>query len=200
MRKALLSTCVLVLLTSTVALAGDEPKKEISKEKQAQMEAMMKAATPGDAHKRLECMVGNWDAKITMWYEPGEPPTVSAGTSESKWMLGGRWVQESVTSNFMGMPFSGLGYTGYDNVKKQYVGSWMDNFSTSMMLSTGNADEGGKSWTFSSSMDDPMSGKSMPVTTKVIVADNDHHTMEMWGPGPDGKPTKLMEIAYSRKK
>ena len=34
----------------------------------------------------------------------------------------------------------------------------------------------------------------------VTVADNDHHTMEMWGQGPDGKPVKMMEIQYTRKK
>jgi len=29
---------------------------------------------------------------------------------------------------------------------------------------------------------------------------NDHHIMEMWVPGPDGKPFKNMEIHYKRVK
>ena len=54
--------------------------------------------------------------------------------------------------------------------------------------------------TFTGSMVDPMTGKSSRFTNKVMVADNDHHTMEMWGPGPSGKNYKMMEITYSRKK
>ena len=38
------------------------------------------------------------------------------------------------------------------------------------------------------------------VDSKMTVTDKDHHTMEMWGPGPDGKMYKMMEIKYSRKK
>jgi hypothetical protein len=32
------------------------------------------------------------------------------------------------------------------------------------------------------------------------MADNDHHTFEMWGPDPTGKVFKMMEIQYTRKK
>src|SRR5438105_14007457 len=97
----------------------------------------------------------------------------------------------------MGMPFEGHGVTGYDNVKKQYWGSWIDNMSTSMMTSTGSAD--GSSWTFSGAMTDPMSGRDSTIKQTVTVADADHHTMEMWAPGPDGKMYKAMELAYFRK-
>jgi hypothetical protein len=100
----------------------------------------------------------------------------------------------------MGMPFRGIGFTGYDNIKQKYVGSWMDNMSTSMMVSTGTGDASGKSYEFNSTMDDPMTGKTSAVKEKVTVVDEDHHTMEMWGSGRDGKTYKMMEIAYTRKK
>jgi hypothetical protein len=185
-------------LVASVAFAADEPKK-MSAEEKAQMEAAMKAATPGDAHKKLDGMVGNWDAVVTSWNKPGDQPMKSTATSEAHWVLGGRWVEEKVTGNFFGMPFNGIGYTGYDNLKKQYVGTWMDNFSTSVMTSTGKQDDA-KTWTFTSSMDDPMTGKTMPVEEKFVINDADHHTMEMWGPAPDGKMFKMMEITYTRKK
>jgi hypothetical protein len=41
-------------------------------------------------------------------------------------VLGGRFVEQRYAGNFMGQPFSGLGYTGYDNYRKKYIGSWMD--------------------------------------------------------------------------
>ena len=201
MRKLCFSVCAIALFTASV-FAADEPKKAApSKEEQAQMEAMMKAATPGDMHKKLDGMVGTWDAKITMYGMPGQPPTMSTGTSENSWVLGGRWIEQKFSGNFMGMPFNGIGYTGYDNIKKTYVGTWMDNFSTSMMTSTGGPDADGKGgWTFTGTMDDPMTGKSMTLTEKVTMVDKDYHMWEMWGPGPDGKNMKMMEISYSRKK
>lgn len=166
----------------------------------AMMEAMMKAGMPGDAHKLLNGMAGSWSTKATFWMVPGADPQTMEGTSENKWVFDGRYLEQRFKGNFMGMPFEGLGYTGYDNVKKQYWGSWMDNMSTGMMMSTGSTSDGGKTWTFTGSMPDPMTGKDSKVDEKITVVDADHHTMEMWGPGPDGTMFKTMEIAYTRKK
>ena len=76
----------------------------------------------------------------------------------------------------------------------------MDNMSTGMMMSTGATSDSGKSWTFTGSMADPMTGKDTKVDEKITVVDADHHTMEMWGPAPDGTVYKTMQIEYSRKK
>ena len=166
----------------------------------AMMEAMMKAGIPGDAHKKLDGMVGNWDTKITLWMMPGVPPMSSTGTSTNAWVMGGRYLEQRFKGEFAGMPFEGVGYSGYDNVKKQYWGTWMDNMSTSMMTSTGNVSADGKTWEFTATMTDPMTGKDSTAKEKVTIVDADHHTMEMWVAGPDGKMFKNMEIAYSRKK
>lgn len=197
MRKILTLGCALVLCTS--ALFADDTKKTADDMQKAQMEAWMKASTPGDAHKKLDHMVGTWDVKVKSWMAPGAPLMESAGTAENSWVLGGRWVEQKFSGTFMGMPFSGIGYTGYDNIKQQYVGTWMDNMSTAMMVSMGKGGSG-NTYEFTSTMDDPMTGKPATVTEKITVADHDHHSLEMWVPGPDGKMFKTMEIAYSRKK
>lgn len=196
--KVYLGACA-ILLSSMAAFAQDQ-MKQMSPEEKAAMEAMMKASTPGEAHKKLASMAGTWDATIKMYAQPGAPAQESTGVSENKVVLGGRWVQETFSGTFMGMPFSGIGYTGYDNIKKQFVGTWMDSMSTSMMLSTGTGDASGKTYDFNATADDPMTGKTMTIKQKVTVTDENHHMMEMWGPAPDGKLFKMMEISYSRKK
>ena len=45
-----------------------------------------------------------------------------------------------------------------------------------------------------------MSGKDTPFEEHLTISDTDHHTLEMYGPAPDGKMVKMMEINYSRKK
>ena len=190
--KVKLSLAAALLLVCPVLFAQADAKPD------PMMEAMMKAATPGDAHKSLDPFVGTWTTKVTMWMAPGAPPMVMEGTSEARWVMGGRYVEERFKSSFMGMPFEGLGYTGYDNIKQRYWSTWMDNMSTGMMMSTGTND--GKTFSFSGTMPDPMTGKDNPVTSKTTLVDADHHTAEMWGVGPDGKTMKTMEITYSRKK
>ena len=164
----------------------------------AAMEAMQKAATPGDEHKKLEPLVGTFDAKVSMWMAPGQPPQESTGTSESSSVLGGRFLETKYQGTFMGQPFSGIGYTGYDNVTKKYIGTWMDTASTGMMSSSGNLS--GKSMKMTATMSDPMSGKVQHATETFTIVDNDHNRMEMWDKGPDGKPVKVMQIDYTRKK
>ena len=198
MRSRILAATLVAACTAMLAFAED-PKPKAAPG-QAEMEAMMKAATPGDAHKKLNPMAGTFNAEVKMWMQPGAPPAGGAGVAENSWALDGRFLEQHFTGNFMGMPFTGMGFTGYDNIKKKYVGTWMDTMTTSMMISTGTANADGKSYTFTSTMDDPMTGKSSPVKETVTIVDDDHHTLEMWGAAPDGKMFKTMEIAYTRKK
>jgi Protein of unknown function (DUF1579) len=190
----------LLLVFSLSALADPPQQPQMSPQQKAEMDAMMKAMTPGEQHKLLNNMVGTWDAKVTTWMQPGAPPMVSTGTATNSWILGGREIEERFNGEFMGAPFTGIGYTGYDNVKKTYWGTWMDSMSTGVMTSTGSTSDNGKTWMFHATMPDPMTGKDSPVDEKVTVADADHHSMEMWAPGPDGKMYRMMLIEYSRKK
>lgn len=190
---ALVAVCVVPAFAQT-------QQQQMTPEQKAEMDAWMKFMTPGESHKALSNMVGTFDAKVTMYQAPGAPPQVSSARSVSQWVLGNRYVQENVTGTFMGMPFEGIGYTGYDNGKKQYVGTWIDNFGTGVMTSTGSTSDNGKTWKFKSITTDPMTGKDMPGEMTMTMADADHHTAEMWGPAPDGKMFKMMTIEYTRRK
>ena len=194
--RTVLAIALVALCTSALAQHEHGDKKPAMDP--AMMDAMMKAGTPGTAHQQLEPFVGTWTTQVTSWMVPGADPMKMEGTSETKWVMGGRYLEQRFSGNFMGMPFEGVGYTGYDNVKKHYWSTWMDNMSTGFFISTGTA--AGKTWSFSGSMPDPMTGKDMRADSKITITDADHHTMEMWAPGPDGKMFKSMEMLYSRKK
>jgi len=193
MRPKVFLVAALLVLFSTTVFAQEQKKMTME-------EAMMKAGTPGEAHKRLAGMAGSWNTKVSFWMAPGAQPMTMNGTSENKWIMGGRYLEQRFTGTFMGQPFEGLGYTGYDNVKGTYWGTWMDNMSTGVMMTTGTLDEDGKTWNFSGTMADPMTAIDAQITEKVMVVDNDHHVFEMWGPDQNGKVYKTMEIHYTRKK
>lgn len=166
----------------------------------AEMEAWMKAMTPGAEHKGLEGMVGTWDATVKMWMDPSQPPSESTGTSVNTMALGGRYVEQHYDGMVMGQPFQGVGFTGYDNIKKKYVGMWMDTMSTTPMITWGTMAADMKSSQWEGSMDDPLTGKPVRTESKVTIVSNDHHVFEMFGPGADGKMMKTMQIDYHRKK
>ncbi|MGZ8832690.1 MAG: DUF1579 domain-containing protein [Thermoanaerobaculia bacterium] len=189
-----------VMVCCALPLAAQQPQqKEMSAEEKAAMAQWQTFMTPSEGHKMLDGMVGTFDATVKMWMQPGAPPTTSTGVSRNEWVLGKRYIQENFSGTFMNTPFQGIGYTGYDNGKKVYVGTWIDNMGTGVMTSTGTTTDNGKTWTFKSVSTDPMTGKDTPGESRITVADNDHHTMEMWGPAPDGKMFKMMQIDYTRR-
>ena len=185
-----------LLVVCTSAVAQDQKAKQMSPEEIAWMRYM----TPGEGHKALDNMVGTWDAKVMAWMAPGTEAASSTGLETDTWVLGGRYVEQKFSGTFMGQPFNGIGYTGYDNAKKEYFGTWMDTMGTGVMTQTGKSMDGGKSFTFKSNMTDPITGKDQAGEMRVNVPDKDHHSMELWGPGPDGKMFKMMQIDYTRKK
>jgi hypothetical protein len=189
-----------MLAVAGLAGAQEGEKPKLTPEQQAEMDAWMKAGTPGAMHKALDPTIGSWTVKATSWQTPGWPPQTGSGTAEDSWVLGGRFVREDFDGEFGGMKFQGLGYTGYDNLKKKYVGTWMDTMGTMVMVMTGTADPSGKVITLTSTMPDVMTGKSMKMRNVTRIVDANTHVMEMYGPDrSSGKEFKMMEIVYTRK-
>ena len=110
MRRRILAAAVLVALTATLAFA-DDPKAKAAADEKAAMDAMMKAATPGDAHKKLSPMAGTWTTDVKMWMAPGAAPAAGSGTAENTWALDGRWLEQRFNGTFMGMPATNKRYS-----------------------------------------------------------------------------------------
>jgi len=198
--KIRLTAAALCLLALPV-LAQDKPKEPAAPAMDhAAEEAMMKAMMPGEQHKRLARMAGDWTFTNKMWMAPGQPPMDSTGTMHAETVLGGRYVQTTWTGNMMGMPFEGHGTEGYDNLAKKYVSTWVDNMGTGIMMAEGACEEGGKKCTTTGTSSDPSTGGTMTMKSVLSWVDDNNFKNEMYAPGPDGKEAKMMAIAYTRRK
>lgn len=162
------------------------------------MEAWIKAATPGKMHEALKPFEGTFDVEMSFWMDPAQPPQKSKGSMVNTWVLDGRFLRQEYASTFMDMPFKGLGYWGYDNVDKKYIGSWMDTTATGVMNMTGTFDANTMTWTMICETKDPM-GKPMRMREVIRLKSKDEHVMEMYSTH-DGKEHKSMELVYTRKK
>ena len=199
-----LSVVVVIVMVSGAAFAADKAaKKSDTQDPKAQqdamMEMMMKAAAPGPMHELLKPMAGNWKTTAKSWMQPGTEPQVSEGTCESTWILGNRYLQSSYKGDMGGMPFEGVGIMGYDNMKKEFVSTWMDNMGTGVAMSEGTADASGKVLTMKTMMGDPKSGKMVPYKFVTKVMDENTYTMTMMNL-KGGKEQTEMEITYTRMK
>ena len=158
-------------------------------------------STPGDMHKLMASWDGKWDGEVSMWMAPGAPPQVSKATSVNKMIMGGRYQLMTNTGNMMGMPFEGTGTLAYDNAKKKFISTWIDNMGTGIMVIEGTWDDATKTMNLAGKSVDPGmgDGREMTVRETFKVIDDKTHQMEMFGPAADGKEFKMMEIKFTRK-
>lgn len=175
------------------AMPGMDPVK---------MAEMEKLGTPGPEHKRLDPMVGTWSCDVKMWMKPGDPPMPMKGEAKIAWIMGGRFLQEDVVGDEMspGQKFLGRSTVGYDNAKKQYVMSWIDNESTAITTGAGSWDAAKNALSWMAEGPDPdHPGKTRKTREVITFASPTNLLLESFAPGPDGKEFKQMEITYTKK-
>jgi len=196
--RALYVACLavsVVMVTSSV-MAKDK-KTEKQTDPQQMMEEFKKLATPGAPHQQLASLAGSWNTKTKEWMEPGKPPMESTGSVEMKTLLDGRFIQQEFTGNMMGQPYNGMGITGYDNLRKRYVSTWIDSMGTGIFVMEGTASADGKTITLKGQHAMPGGGQMHHRALWKLV-DANSQIFEMYGTH-HGKETKVMEIMYSRK-
>ena len=189
-----------VLGAATALLGGHALSQDHGEMDQAAMERMMEMAQqlakPGEAHQKLDFFAGEWETATTVMGRP-----VEHGTQTIKWILGGRYLQSTVTGMLMGQSFEGLGLMGYDNYKKKYTSVWCDNQSTTLLTSEGLADQTGNVITLYGTMDEWLDGTHDKVVKYVYrILDCDTYEFEIHDLGIVPGETKVITMTATRKK
>ena len=176
---------------------------------QKMMQQMVELSKVNENHKLLSSFDGNWDCTIKMWMDgdTSKKPQESTSTATRKTIMDGRYVTMDV-SGTMQMPgedgkmkdvqFQGMGTEGYDNVKKKFVASWIDNMGTGIEFSEGKYDPATKAFTYSMEME-PMPGMKTKVREVLKIVDDTHMQLEWYESQKTGKEKKTMEISYTKK-
>ena len=171
------------------------------------MKQIMELSKLNENHKLLSSLDGNWNYTIKFWMnpDPNAKPEESKGTAVRKSIMDGRFSIMDVTGK-MEMPgpdgkkkemtFKGHGIEGYDNVKKKFVGSWIDNMGTGIMFSEGDYDPTTKTFTYTSEFE-AIPGMKQQIREVMKIVDNNHMAFE-WYENQGGQEQKTMEINYTR--
>ena len=183
------------------AAPGGQPNQ------QEMMKQMMELSKLNENHKLLSSLDGNWNYTIKFWMnpDPNAKPEESKGTAVRKSIMDGRFSIMDVAGK-MEMPgpdgkkkemtFKGHGIEGYDNVKKKFVGSWIDNMGTGIMFSEGDYDPTTKTFTYTSEFE-AIPGMKQQIREVMKIVDNNHMAFE-WYENQGGQEKKTMEINYTR--
>jgi hypothetical protein len=108
----------------------------------------------------------------------------------------GKMSMPGQDGKMMEMEFKGTATEGYDNAKKKFVSSWIDNMGTGIMLMEGTYDPATKTVTYLGE-EQPVPGMKIKVRQTITYADKDHHSMEFFEVH-GGAEVKVMAIDYIR--
>lgn len=156
--------------------------------------------TPGPMHQWLAKQAGTWEAEVSSWMDPSAPPSKEKATEVVKMSMNGLYQEGDFSSTMMGMPMMGHSVMGFDNMKKKFVSTWIDNMGSGIIMMEGDYDEAGKTLNMKGKQSDPGLKMETTIRQELKFQDDNNYTMTMYSTGPDGKEMKVMEGKFTRKK
>jgi Protein of unknown function (DUF1579) len=155
-------------------------------------------AAPGEEHRRFDTFIGQWNARATFWMSPDQEPMTTEGQMVNTWALGKRYLEMRYKSEFMGQPFEGIGYWGYNTASGLFESFWIDTAGTMMMFDCdGTVSADGKVFRSSGTVINPQTRQPMRKSVVTTIKNENEHTYAM-SFGDEGQEMKVMEIVYTR--
>lgn len=165
-----------------------------------EMAKAMERMTPNEKHQILKQFVGNWEYTGTFKMSNDAPVQDMTGTMNNTMAYDGRFLKQVIEGPWMGSKFEGLGFTGYDNVREEFVTTWLDNMATGIMVSSGDYDASTKTLNLTGEHSCAMSGeKDRYYRSEWTLLDEDNSVYRSYTLDPTGEEFMTMEIKYTRK-
>jgi len=179
-----------LLLTAIGLLAAD-----LSVRGDDALGTVREAGKPGRFHALLKPLEGRWDARIFYRLKSGTPPERVRGEAEFEWVLGGRFLQQTVDGKGAAGAYEGLGLLGHDNVVGKYVGVFADSMNSSLTFSEGRVSSGGTVFTFEVESSSALSGGRDVLEGRLEIQTTRSLLYQVFGKGGE----EILRIEYQRK-
>jgi hypothetical protein len=189
--KKMICFCIIFFLYAKITVVAQDT---------AMMRAWQNFMTPGPAHKMMAQQTGTWTAEVSQWMDPAAPPTKATATNIITMTYNGLYQISNFSATMMGRPMKGQATSGYDNGKKEYFSTWIDNMGSGIILLRGNFDEATKKLSLKGMQTDPITGGDTEIREEIQWVNKDTYIQTMYGAGMDGKEMKFMEGTFKRKK
>jgi hypothetical protein len=162
-----------------------------------QMRQLHEFSMPGPMHQKFNEWSGHWQERIKSWIKEGGKPAEYQLMCDCRPIMDGRFLLTEVRGVVNGMPYEGQEILGWDNARKIYVSSWIDNQGTGIMNMEGSFDEASNTITFRGSVSSPSSPE--PVKVRVVWKIKSPSQIEKeFYVEREGKESKTMEVNMMR--
>ena len=153
-------------------------------------------AEPGEAHRWLQRMVGEWSFEVEARMGPDKPPERSAGTERVR-SIGGLWiVAEAEADAPGGGRAANITTLGYDPDKGRYVGSFVSSMMAQQWVYAGDRD--GDTLVLETEGPAFTGEGTSPYQDIVEFISDDERLLRSRAPGPEGGWYEFMTARYRR--
>jgi len=199
--KAMLTalSLTLVFVVSNASANADDAK--VPPSPAALLAALAEAGKPGPEHEKLKPLIGDWNFSLKMWTDPSQPAAELKGTIQRKWIMGGRFVQETVDGecSTTGKKFEGLGLLGYHAGEKKFTITHACGLCGTVSSSLATCDASGTKFTCATEECCPLTGEKVSGRDELVIESNDKIVTNVYKT-VDGQEVKVMECVSIRQK
>jgi hypothetical protein len=154
---------------------------------------------PGPEQKLLDSRVGRWNVTLRWWKGPDASPLEVPRTSRIKSIMGGRFLQENTTGDFLGRSWEWCGFIAYEKARGLYVQTWIDNLGSRSMRFEGTYDSQAKLFSYTGEGPDLVTGQYVPIRwVEHMDTDNELTVERFVVDQATGKEFKAWELKYTR--
>ncbi|MEO6002531.1 MAG: DUF1579 domain-containing protein [Opitutus sp.] len=152
---------------------------------------------PTEQHAWLQRFVGEWDAVIEMILDADEPPMTTRGREVAK-MVGGFWLV-SDAQNF-DLPYTCRLTLGYDQIRAEYIGTWVDSMTDYLWHYRGHVDATGQVLTLETEGPfPPTPGETAKFREVTVFKSPDHRQFTSARLQADGSWIRHLKIDFHRR-
>jgi hypothetical protein len=198
LKRVSMTVALALGLVAVVGLARAEDAKS-PPSPEVLLKALTEAGKPGAEHQKLQPFVGDWTITAKLWTNPTQPPAEMKGTAQRKWIMGGRFIQETVQGECNGKTFEGMGLLGYDKAQKKFTVVKVCGLCGTISSRLATCDATGTRFECATEECCPISGQKIKGRDEVIIESNDRIVVNVYKT-IEGKEVKAMEFVSIRKK
>lgn len=203
-----------VVSFATPSMAQKSKKKEKSKaeapaapvvdaipspEERAANAAAMDNRQVGPMHHLMIQFAGHWRQEMKVWNgNDKKEPIVSMLEYEGQVFAEGKFINAIIRGQFGNVPYEAHSTLGFDNAKRMYTKTWIDNLGTSILVLDGTYNEKDNTIDFVGFATDPITRKPIRVHQILKMIDQSNHLLEVYVEMKEGKEVKIMEIKSTR--
>ena len=199
--RFVLAAAALALLVGVLrhAAQADQPKTPPSAE--ALLKALAEAGKPGPEHMKLQPLVGQWTFTLRFWTDPSQPPAELHGTVDRKWIMDGRFIQETArgTCAKTGKTFEGMSLVGYDAAQKKFSLAKACSLTGTLASGLVSCDSTGTRFECVREECCPLTGQKIKGRDELVIENNDRIVLNVYKTFND-REVKVGEMVSIRQK